>query len=72
MTVLDQYDLDQVLNPYKQQSQAVKEQIFDLVLNAGGCITLDDVYNMDLQDFKLLKKQMFELLEIKLKKNSKK
>lgn len=71
MRALTQQEVENILNEYRRQSQAVREKLFDVVLNSGGCISLDDVYNMDLQDFNLLKKNIIEMIEIKNKNHLK-
>lgn len=71
MRALTQQEVENILNEYRRQSQAVREKLFDVVLNSSGCISLDDVYNMDLQDFNLLKKNIIEMIEIKNKNHLK-
>lgn len=71
MTALTQEDVDIILNQYKVRSQAIKENVFDLVLNSNSAITLDDVYYMDKQDFMILKNQISENIKAKIKNHVK-
>lgn len=64
---LTQDEVDEILDNFRQRSQAVRESVFDLVINSGACISLDDAYNMDMQDFYALRKQLVDLIEIKTK-----
>lgn len=66
---LTQDEVDYVLDQYRQRSQAVKEKVLDTVLNASGCLNLDDVYNMDISDLMLTRKQINEIIEIRKKNN---
>lgn len=65
---LTQEEVEDILNQYRQRSQAIKESVFDLVLNSGGCLSLDDVYNMEERDILLMQEQLSKLIEIKYKK----
>lgn len=72
MKALTQEEVDEILNQYRQRSQATRESVFDLVINSGACISLDDAYNMDLQDLYMLRKQLLDLIELKSKNKHKK
>lgn len=65
---LTQEEVEDILNQYRQRSQAIKESVFDLVLNSGGCLSLDDVYNMEERDILLMQEQLSKLIELKYKK----
>lgn len=67
MKALTQEDVDEVLEEYRKQSQAVKERVFDIVVNSNGSIQLDDAYNMEISDLMLLKQYLRELVQIKNK-----
>lgn len=71
MKLTTQDEVDEILAEFSQASQALKESIFDIVLNSQGALDIRTVNEMDINDVIMFKKQLKELLEAQSKQQGK-